>query len=87
MIQTLLKSEHFLPKSTKDKFEISSNEIDSYVDVNAMVLTISNIEMFLSEPQSKQSLCEYFIEVNYIGTLCLVPSKLKVNYILTASSS
>lgn len=78
-IQTLLKSEHFLPKPMADKFEISSNEANSYVDINAITATIQNIEMFISEPPSRDLLCDCFMEVNYFGLISIVPAQLKVN--------
>lgn len=70
-IHALVKTDHFLPKESDDQDEY-------YTDNNALTSIIDNVEMFLSDPQSKQQMFNYFAETNYFASISAVPNSIKV---------
>lgn len=79
-INTLLKTSHFLPKTIEEQFEIADEDpnAQNYVDVGALVNSLENIEMFVSDGPSQLAFCAAFLEANYFGTLVAVPAAVKV---------
>lgn len=71
-IHALVKTDHFLPKDDDD-------QEDGYMDGNALTSIIDNVEMFLSDPQSKQQMLNYFAETNYFASISTVPNSVKVS--------
>lgn len=66
-----MKTDHFLPKDSDD-------QEDCYMDCTALTSIIDNVEMFLSDPQSKQHMFNYFAETNYFASISTVPNSVKV---------
>lgn len=81
-VQTLLKTKHFHAKPFVDKFEISANENEQYIDTGAIVASIGVVEHLLSEAHSSRQLCDTLMDVNYIAALCGIPGKIKVIVVL-----
>lgn len=80
VIQTLITTKHFLPKPIEEKFEISNNQDDlSYIDVNAFISFIDNIEIILSEKHSQLILCNAIIETNIFSTLTSIMMNVNVS--------
>lgn len=50
------------------------------MDSTALTSIIDNVEMFLSDPQSKRQMLAYFAETNYFASLATVPNSVKVMF-------
>lgn len=74
-ILELLKSEHFKKDGS---FEISPSEDNNFtIDVNALSLTISNIECFVREPNSRSDICHAILETNLLEILISLISEIR----------
>lgn len=80
-MHTLVKTDHFLPKEDGDDQE------DSSMDSSALTSIIDNVEMFLSDPPSKQQMFNYFAETNYFASISTVPNSVKVRKLISHSIS
>lgn len=80
-IKNLLKTDHFMKKKLPDdSFEISTEEIDDCIDVNALIVTVENIGNLLCESESKNRICSAINEAMFLPELVKIPLKTKVSF-------
>lgn len=74
-ILELLKSEHF---KKDDSFEIAASDDNNFtIDVNALSHTISNVECFVREPNSRSDICHAILETNLLDILISLISEIR----------
>ncbi|KAL5292423.1 NBEAL1 family protein [Megaselia abdita] len=74
-ILDLLKSEHF---KKDDSFEIAASDDNNFtIDVNALSHTISNVECFVREPNSRSDICHAILETNLLDILISMISEIR----------
>lgn len=77
MILTLLKTRQFERRPFDEKFDVTANNDDDYIDLNALTNVIDNIENILCETQSRLPISMVIIEANYIATLAGIPKRVQ----------
>ncbi|XP_055643375.1 neurobeachin-like protein 1 isoform X2 [Toxorhynchites rutilus septentrionalis] len=77
-VHTLLDTKHFLKeKPPEDSFELTHNEDDNYIDINALNAIIGTIEHFLPDHVNKQILCNAIFEAKFLPILVQIPESVK----------
>lgn len=79
VIYSLLKTKHFLTKTSFDECAPPAADAkeDTAVDAYALTAAIDNIEILLSDHISRTQICYAIVEANFVGTFANIPRQVK----------
>lgn len=73
----LLKTHRFDRRPFDEKFNVQTDDVDDYIDLNALTATIDNMAMFSLEDLSRLQICSSILEANIISTLTGIPKHIQ----------
>lgn len=77
VILTLLKTRQFERRPFEEKFEAVNESDSDYIDLNALTAVVDNMEIILSETQSRLPISQVIVEANFIATLVDIPKRVQ----------